>query len=533
MAGGGNELDNLTPACRSCNSKRGALEKARRDATRAQQRPNGFFVETTVPPTPCFRMFDSNQPEPAGTDKDHSVIRELDPDAPRLEMTGLGGNSYGPAVARWAKTHLDIELMPWQLRALSGQLEHDDAGDLIFRESLISTARQQGKSVSLVALIGWWVTEFAAHRGNPQSVLSTANKLDRAEAFFMQLAPVLVEKFGGKAINQIGRKSVSMPDGSRWEVRAASPSLHGGSHDLIVVDELWNISSTVVDDALRPSMIARKSPLLSCWSTAGDQSSECMIGMRSACLGDIDQGRRGMTYFAEWSMPPGADPRDERNWRYANPALGRTVTIEALRAVSNKDSFLRAHLNVWVTARDAWLDAGIWDDGRVDIDTPIGGVLAIDSSVDSSRYVGVRSVQIEEKVLTFVEFVTDNEVAMWDEVDRVMAGGKTQLLVTPTLEIHLPDKYRERYQLWGYAELLKYTTLVRGMILEGRVIHTGQQTLAEHVNRAVMVRTSQGAAISSQRSPGPIEACRCMIASVAAVSRPVSKAKPVLVIARG
>lgn len=114
-----------------------------------------------------------------------------------------------------------------------------------------------------------------------------------------------------------------------------------------------------------------------------------------------------------------------------------------------------------------------------------------------------------------------------------MTGTKTHLLVTPTLEVHLPEKYTHRYGLWGYAELLRYTSLVRNMILEDRVVHTGQQTLAEHVNRAVMVRTAQGAAISSQRSPGPIEACRCMIASVASVSRPVSKAKPMLVIAKG
>jgi phage terminase large subunit-like protein len=138
---------------------------------------------------------------------------------------------------------MSLSLMDWQRHVLNGQLCHDGSGNLQFREALVSTARQQGKSVALQALIGWWITELAAMRGKPQSVLSVANKLDRAEAIFGFIAPILVDKFGGKAANAMGRKSIKMPDGSTWEVRAATPNLHGGSYDLIVIDELWNISA--------------------------------------------------------------------------------------------------------------------------------------------------------------------------------------------------------------------------------------------------------------------------------------------------
>jgi hypothetical protein len=65
---------------------------------------------------------------------------------------------------------------------------------------------------------------------------------------------------------------------------------------------------------------------------------------------------------------------------------------------------------------------------------------------------------------------------------------------------------------------------------EDKVRHTGNQTLAEHVNRAVGVRTAQGFVLSSQKSPGPIEAARCMVWAVSAVSRPQNKAKPMLVV---
>jgi hypothetical protein len=455
-----------------------------------------------------------------------------DHNQPRLETTHLGGSTYGPSIAKWAAEHLNIELMPWQIHALSGQLLHDDDGNLVFRESLVSTARQQGKSVALRALIGWWLTEYTAIKGEAQIVLSTANKLDRAEAIFTDLAFVLKERYDAKLMQAMGRKSVTMPSGSRWEIRAAVPALHGGSYDLIVVDELWNISAAVIDEALRPSQIARPTPLLSMWSTAGDEGSHSMIQYRENALAEIDQGEVSLSYFAEWSMPPSCDPRDEASWAWANPALGRTVTIQALRAASKKDSFARAHLNLWQAARGAWLDRGDWDEWATTETMPEGGVLAVDSSVDDARYVGVRTAVKDGRIHVTVEFVVDNEQAMWDEIERVMSCKTTRLAITPTLEIHLPTKYAARYNLVGYGELLKYTTLARSMILEGRVTHRGQRNLDEHMYRAVMKKTAQGAVLSSQASPGPIELARCAVWAIALVSRPVNSQKPMIAIAR-
>jgi hypothetical protein len=472
---------------------------------------------------------DQNQPKLATIDNDQLGLEPIASDEPRLATAHLGGWSYGPAVAAWASKFMQVELMPWQVTALSLQLQHDENGDLVFRESLISTARQQGKSVALRALCGYFLTEYAAMRG-PQHVLSTANMLDRAEAIFNDLAFILRDLFGAKIMQALGRKSVQMPDGSRWEVRAASNKLHGGSYDLVIVDELWNIGPDIMDDALRPTQIARPNPLLSMWSTAGDESSTAMINYRSIALQEIDEGIVSERCFAEWSIPAGCDPRDEQYWGLSNPALGRTITLKALRAASKSDSFPRSHGNQWSASRGAWLDAGQWDKCKTVHDIPEGGILAVDSSVDEARYVGVRSVVANSQVFVTVEFVVDTEHEMWAQIDRVMKHPGVTLLVTPTLEIHVPPSLQRRYQLTGYAELLRYTSLVRSMILEDKVRHTGNQTLAEHVSRAVGVRTAQGFVLSSQKSPGPIEAARCMVWAVSAVSRPQNKSKPMLVV---
>ena len=546
MFGGDNSLDNLQPAHQACNSRKGATQQNKRAAQKAQTRPqtsappitqepqqntdNDFFTTKAETPTLISSIFLENQPELAVTGENQEHDWRIGREQPRLESVGVGTLSYGLQVARWAERHMGMTLMPWQVHALSGQLAHDDAGVLQFRESLVSTARQNGKSVALQALIGWWMTEGALIRKGPQSVMSVANKLDRAEAIFPLLANILCESFGGKKLAAIGRKSVEMPDGSRWEIRAATKSLHGGSHDLIVCDELFDIDAEVVDTALRPSQIARKSPLLSMWSTAGDQNSETMIKLRQQAIADIDKGLPSLFYFAEWSMPGHLSPLDEKNYCWANPSLGITITVEALRAVSKKDSFMRAHLNQWITARGAWLDLGVWEKNQTDIPMPEGGILSVDSSVDDARYCGVRAAEVDGKVIVKTEFVVETEADMWAAIARVMENPDVQLLITPTLDIHVPTTLRRRTTLTGYAELTRFTTLVRSMIHEGNVMHHGEALLADHCGRAVLVKTPSGAVVSSQRSPGPIELCRVMIWAVAQVSKPKQKTKPMMVV---
>jgi len=51
------------------------------------------------------------------------------------------------------------------------------------------------------------------------------------------------------------------------------------------------------------------------------------------------------------------------------------------------------------------------------------------------------------------------------------------------------------------------------MIIEGKLRHTGETMLAEHVGRAVAGRTQATISLSSQRSPGPIELARCLVAA--------------------
>lgn len=419
-------------------------------------------------------------------------------------------------------------LFPWQVEALTGLLQYKTGADgfpeLVARESLISTARQNGKSVALTALIGWALTEWSVIRGTPVKVLSTANKLDRAVAIFNDLAPYLEEHFQAKVTWSYGRNKVELGE-NLWEVRAAVPSLHGMSPTLIVVDELWDISEDVYYNALRPSQIAQRSPMLSNWSTAGDESSVPMQRLRDQALNAIDTGKTGRLHFAEWSLPPGANPNDRSNWGFANPAMPHSITMDALEAAAegpDKTAFLRAHLNIWVSSAHGWLAPGVWQGCETEAFTGEGGVLAVESSVDESRYVGVRArARGDGSVIVNTEFVAEDIHTMWERVLEVTRGDlKLKLAISAGLDLQTPHHLKQRRTVVGYGELLKYTGIVRNMINEGLLWHTGEQLLAEHVNRAVMVKAQSSVVLSSQRSPGPIEAARAMVWAAALCSRP-------------
>jgi phage terminase large subunit-like protein len=223
--------------------------------------------------------------------------------------------SFIDGVREFARQYLQVELMDWQVRALQGQLLFDEQQDLVNRVSLVSTARQNGKTVALMALVGWWLTEMPKVRGAKQTVLTVAHRLDLAVMLFDNLSPILNKYFDAYLMKSYGRNSVTMPDGSKWFVRAANNSVgHGMSCDLIVADEMWDIGRDVVDGGLIPAQRAKRSPLLSLWSTAGTEASTAMLKWREQGLRAIDTGHTSSFYFAEWSPPPDMSPLDPASW---------------------------------------------------------------------------------------------------------------------------------------------------------------------------------------------------------------------------
>ena len=425
-------------------------------------------------------------------------------------------------MTRWAKAILDLDLMPWQQLALDGQLEHREDGSLCHRSSLVTCARQNGKSVALRALIGWWLTEGAIVRGQPQTVVSTAHRLDLASRLFSDLAPQLETKFGATLKWSYGRNEAVLPDGSKWLVQAASNSAgHGLSADLVVADEVWSIGEEVIDQGLLPSQRARRSPLFSAWSTAGTEDSKWMMRAREEGLRIVDAGKPSSLYFAEWSVHP-TDVDNPERWVDANPALGHLIDLETLIAEANgpnRAAFLRASLNMWISTANGWLEPNLWNASLTEQPFPEPALLAIESSLDESRFYGLTAHLLPDgRCGLSVAFQVSSETEAWAEVRRLCTPS-IKLLVTPGLDLHCPMEYAKRKEVVGFQELGRWTQLVRTMIQEGRVVHHGEQSLTDHMLRAVASRHQAGIVLSANRSPGSIDLARMAVWAVARATK--------------
>ena len=446
--------------------------------------------------------------------------------------------SSASRILGFAHDVLGVDLMPWQVRALHGQTAVSDNGTRP-RVSLVSVARQNGKTVCIASLLGDWLLNEARERGTPQTVISVAHKLDLATSLFNYLAPILEVKCGAEVSWSYGRQKLTMPDGSVWHVRAATPGAgHGYSVDLLIIDEAWAVSTEAIDQGLLPTQRARKNPLCSMWSTAGDSSSTAMLRWREQGLRTIDEGKPGSLYFAEWSPDPAKiDLMTPEAWAYANPALGYTLNMEVIKAESeapNRNAFLRSSVNTWVASSASWLEPGQFAACETDAIAPPGGVLAVEVGEDSANFYGVRAVITGTKTHVVTAFVADTMAEMWAKVEaEIQAAPNLKLALVPTLEVHCPPALLRRATIVGYRELNRWTAAVRSMIIEQRLLHNGEHLLTEHVEKAVLVKHNGNIVISSQRSSGPISMARALVFACALAGKPAAMGKPIIVSAAG
>jgi len=215
----------------------------------------------------------------------------------------------------------------------------------------------------------------------------------------------------------------------------------------------------------------------------------------------------------------------------ANPALGLgNLTMQDLEDgynSPNRDAWLRTDLNLWTAAAGSWLPHGAFEELITYEPMPAGGMLAVDSAADGVGFVGVRVARRDDDRLQVrSEFRVESMQAMWDEVKRLMADRTITLCLTPALHGLCPLDLQRRARMWGQQEMTMYTAIVRGMILEGQLLHEGQMSLTEHVNRAVAGRAAGNTiTITSVKSPGPIEQCRCMIAAAGFSAKPTTSVR--------
>jgi phage terminase large subunit-like protein len=244
--------------------------------------------------------------------------------------------------------------MPWQRQVLDVALEVDNDGRLVFSDVTLSVPRQQGKSYLLLVLM--LTRALLEHRQGIAYTAQTA--LDARKKLLDDWTPMVKGSPLGSQITAYlapGRESLTLSNGSQIQLVASTAKAgHGRVLDAAILDEAFAYQDARTEQALRPAMMTRPDPQLWVVSTAGTPDASPYLldrverGRQAAEAGVIE----GLAYF-EWAAAEDADPSDPETWRSCMPALGHTVTEDAVRAAQQsmgRSEFSRAYLNRWVSS---------------------------------------------------------------------------------------------------------------------------------------------------------------------------------------
>jgi hypothetical protein len=186
-----------------------------------------------------------------------------------------------------------------------------------------------------------------------------------------------------------GNEHIRLPNGSRFELEAPTEKVgHGSVIDEAYIDEAFAQVDSRLEQAFRPAMITRREKQLGWISTAGwKDASPYLLAKTQRGRDAAEMGiREGLAYF-EWSAPDDADPADRAVWRACMPALGHTISEQAiaheLASMENLADFRRAYLNQWVlkpTDDGCPIDGTAWAALAVNVPLPPGPVFFLDAA---------------------------------------------------------------------------------------------------------------------------------------------------------
>jgi phage terminase large subunit-like protein len=303
---------------------------------------------------------------------------------PRLQNIPLKGKSKIDDVKEVAAI-LKEELLPYQEYVLKDMLTVDKSDRFIRKTSLLLISRQNGKTflarmLILTHLIKW----------NTDVLIMSSNRSMALETF-RQVANALENNDHLKGmVKQIryanGTESIEMLSGARMDVVAATRDGSRGRsiNGLLYVDEVREVSSEGYRAAI-PVTRAHPNSHTLLTSNAGDAFSEVLNDLRSRAL---DNPPKSFGFY-EYSAPQYCKITDRAGWAQANPALGYTITEEALEeaiATSPIENTRTETLCQWIDSLSSpWPHGVLEDTSDSSLTIPPGGYTVFAFDVSPSR----------------------------------------------------------------------------------------------------------------------------------------------------
>lgn len=325
--------------------------------------------------------------------------------------------TLGAEASRVARA-LGFELMDWQQRVFDVALELDPAtGHFAFRDVIVTSPRQQGKSSALLVLIA-----LRALRSRSRIIYGAQSGSDARQKLQDDWLPLidaspLKPHVAARLAN--GREALLFSNGSLARLISNSPkSGHGASVDLALLDEAFADVDNRREQSVRPAMMTRPDGQLWITSTAGTPGQspflweKVQLGREAAASGL----RQGLAYF-EWSAAEDDDPADPATWARCMPAYGITCREAGIAndfRSMDLTEFKRAFLNVWTSARvEPVIPLGVWDSLADPTSQPLDPVaIAFDVSPDrSSAAIAAAGKRADERM--HVEIIDHRPGTAW------------------------------------------------------------------------------------------------------------------------
>lgn len=264
-----------------------------------------------------------------------------------------------------------FELDEWQAELIRRMLElypegHERAGELRYRQILVSVGRQNGKSV-IGAILGL----YGLLRGPGQMVVGIASSAEQARILYDRT--MLVIRANKSLAERFDRltdtRGIRAKDGGKYEIKAAkSSALQGIPVNIGLVDECHLLPPSLWSDLVNGTSSKRNGLVIGI-TTAGDESSTLLKNLyevgNKAASGDPNFERFG---FYVWEAPDARMPDDNAELaeylKAANPALqaGRIdmdTVISDVRAMPPTD-VIRYRLNRFVASSAQFITPVMW-----------------------------------------------------------------------------------------------------------------------------------------------------------------------------
>ncbi|MCK5444167.1 MAG: hypothetical protein KAI73_01010, partial [Rhodospirillaceae bacterium] len=237
----------------------------------------------------------------------------------------------------------------------------------VVRNAILSIARKNAKTTLIACLVLVHIVGPEAETNN--EIFSAANDKDQAAQVFKVAAQIILASPElSRILKVVGSTKTIACYGNGTQYQALSREAgtkHGKNPGLVIYDELAQAKDMELFETLDSAMGARLEPLMVVISTQSKDPEHILSQM-------IDDGLNANdpTIVCHlYAVPDDCeDIYDEKVWKLANPALGKFLRMDYMRAKaarakrmpSFENSFMNLHLNMRVDSTPSLISRQEW-----------------------------------------------------------------------------------------------------------------------------------------------------------------------------